>query len=635
MSVKDKFANISSLWQRGYSLRRRAADDADDKRLGEGHVSSLPTFALPSARPPGLKSPTFTALIAVVATVAMILVGNMVSVGVFRGSSFGFEASSLTNLGLDNTAQIDVTAGAVMPPNPEEEADSDGIRVVRPQSYGLSDDDADIPDPEDDDEEGVLNMKQRLQRLQKAQQAAAAAASASLGAIGAAAGATALDPGLPQPGSAVPAAAVVKRVDPAMAAECARRMTGTALMDYDRVLLPSKVLPPPPVPQQQPLRPSSFDSTVSGGGRRKAKKQRALERKQQREAMLAGRSPSIDDGRGIVIDSVPADEARSSSSLQQLRVQGDADTDAESGEAEEDDNEEASDGSDTSAAPSSGGIDAQDQTAEMAAPLAQSPAAAIAAEDDKDEVPWTSLPREDSVAGLQFYRPLTLLLDDEHLLIGDLFLAGECVVFVTVKNKAQPDWLVLRRILLEVTLDDNTTLSTPFSNVAVSQADAREPVGVGKHCLRSGVTLNDGNSLPAVIRYRQRTWNVNIQRVPAPNRQATHAITTLIGHNWRLLPAWITYWKRLGIGHFYLYFNDYMRRIAAEPDGRDLFHFLREAGSYITVFEWPFKFDVRVKVTKGGQETRLRLQHIAQPLRSHSCFYRHRSFHKYMWFFGE
>ena len=443
-----------------------------------------------------------------------LFLGSLVSMSVI-GLMIGASTLQRHDVGdavVNADAAAEAAASAALPsPLP--------IRYVRIPG-AESDDDAEALEAEDDDD-GVASMLQRLRRL--AGQAAVKDGGTTALSASRMKGATVIAP--------------LSKRNPVLAAECARRMSGSALMDFDRVLMP----PPPPSEGSEDL---DIDAATEGAAE---------------------------------------------------------------------------------------GVAAAPHTTPLRAPPAQVPAPPGASDFAGRVLPTVhTLPQAGVVGGLRYFRPLTLLLDEQHLLIGDLFLASsECVVFVTVKNKAQPDWLLLRRLLIEYA-GDNETIVTPFTSVASSVADPREPVGVGKFCYKG---FSRSRSVDLVIIYRGQRWPVTVHR-PGGRGSSQYAMTTLVGHNWRLLPAWVAYWKKLGAGHFYLYFNDYLVRVFGDgPDGAALLSYLRSVADFVTVYEWPFKFDVRIKVEKAGGEERLRLQHLAQPLRAHSAFYRYRSAHRYMLYF--
>ena len=262
---------------------------------------------------------------------------------------------------------------------------------------------------------------------------------------------------------------------------------------------------------------------------------------------------------------------------------------------------------------------------------------------------------------LSYLQAAPLLLDPQHLLLADVFLTGSCIFAINTRDLSLASWFDADKLRIAYSVTHGTPHSgSGVFNFSASWRELHEPVSVGRLCkaglreaqrVRIQFTYNgplpvteerirdaaaDGINTEAEpqLLSTPRTWTMLVQRVPA-RVPTQHAVTTLVGHNWRLLPAWLDYWRLLAGGQgavkrvtFYLFFACHISTMARRPGGDVLLSLLATA-SDVVIVEWPFAFD-SIREVPGTTNEFMRLQVIAQPLQANSAFYRWRSLHKWM-----
>lgn len=236
-------------------------------------------------------------------------------------------------------------------------------------------------------------------------------------------------------------------------------------------------------------------------------------------------------------------------------------------------------------------------------------------------------------------------------IVADVFLADSCIKFASVITC---DYQFLNFSLVEpeimATYDDSvcsdsqpcdgvkptTTQMGRRSPTRVLHRDGSnwEPVTIGQLCLPE---LEKAVRVDLNLWYGDQHKAYSLKRISRAHSSDFAMMAMYRGDVWTS-PAWFDVWEKLGIGHFYIYYDGHIDDMRAEaPDVLDAL----ERDRRVTLHTWPYPMRSVIADSTGRSKLPavnkygkiLCYLHYAKMMAFNDAFHRYGSRHKYMGFF--
>lgn len=204
-------------------------------------------------------------------------------------------------------------------------------------------------------------------------------------------------------------------------------------------------------------------------------------------------------------------------------------------------------------------------------------------------------------------------LSDNRYLFSDIFLSGDEIVFISM---VYPDIKVdfkSVRITINGLIDSNTNAPVSLYPTTIHMKEVWESsvIVLYKHPL-----FLEQNRLEVSVTYKNIVKKCIAKRYDHL-RNDKLVMMTLFKDDHYLISAWIEYYKRLGIQHFYMYYNGSMNE-------RNRLSTLRYDPKLVTFIEWNYQYWLD-KSSYRIVDPKLRNNyHHAQTMAIHSAIYRYR-----------
>ena len=196
-------------------------------------------------------------------------------------------------------------------------------------------------------------------------------------------------------------------------------------------------------------------------------------------------------------------------------------------------------------------------------------------------------------------------LSDNRYLFSDIFLSGDEIVFISmVYPDVRIDFKNVRIII-----DANLTLYP--TTMHIKEVWESSVVVLYKH-----PSFSEYNKLDITVLYKGITKKCVVRRYDHL-RNDKLVMMTLFKDDHYLLSAWIEYYKRLGVQHFYMYYNGSM-------NDRNKINMAKYDPKLVTFIEWNYQYWLDKSSYRVVDPKLQNNYHHAQTMAIHSAIYRYR-----------